>query len=223
MITETIILIFCLYNTKSAETSGKVVDSSALALDAELVMRCKNGDRKAFNELMLKYQKKVFNIMFRFCGNYEDAKDLTQDVFVKVFKSLKSLQDECKLSSWIITVATNTFRNNYKYLKSRGKGRTDSIDCPLEMEDGEIKKELKSNNPGSDEILHSERVQKIVQEKIGLLKDDYKEVIILRDINGMSYDEISEALNISIGTVKSRIFRARDELKNHLSEISEHL
>ena len=216
---ETFTLFFCLYSMDGNSPSGKVTDTDSIAMDAELVKRCQNGDRKAFNELMLKHQKRVFNIMYRFCGEYEEAKDLTQDVFVKVFRSLHSLKEERKLKSWIIAIATNTFRNRYKYMKSRGKGRTDSIDCPKETEEGSMKRELKDSSPGADEMTHQARVREVVQNKIALLKDDYKEVIILRDIEGLSYDEVSSALNISIGTVKSRIFRAREELKGHLSGI----
>jgi RNA polymerase sigma-70 factor (ECF subfamily) len=223
MVIETIITFFCLYSIKSVSPNGESSKESAASFDIELVRRCKSGDRKSFNELMIKNQKRIFNIMYRFCGDYEDARDLTQDVFVKVYKSLKTLKEDKKFKSWIITIATNTYKNRYKYLKSRGKGRSYSIDCPKELEDSEVKRDLKDCNPGADELVHKSRVQKIVQDKISLLKDDYKEVIVLRDIDGLSYEEISAILSISIGTVKSRIFRARDELKRHLSDVIDHL
>jgi RNA polymerase sigma-70 factor (ECF subfamily) len=202
---------------------SNVTGESEASLDLELIKRCKKGDRNAFNELMIKHQKRIFNIMFRFCGNYEDAKDLTQDVFIKMFKSLKTLKDDNKFKSWIITVAANTYKNRYAYLKRRGKGRLDYIDCPLQTKDGEIKNELKDSNPGSDELLHKDKIQQVVQSKINLLKDGYKEAIILRDMDGRSYEDIAGILNISIGTVKSRIFRAREELKGHLNDIIDSL
>lgn len=223
MIIETFITFICLYTIGMIAAVKSVSSDDELALEIELVKRCKKGDRLAFNELMIKHQKRIFNIMFRFCGNYDDAKDLTQDVFVKVFKSVSTLKEDNKFKRWVTTIAANTFRNNYKYMKRRGKGRENSIDCPKQTEDGEIKTELRCPNPGSDELLHKARLQEIVQEKIGLLKDDHKAVIVLRDIDGQSYDEISDSLNISVGTVKSRIFRARDELKEHLAGIIDSL
>jgi RNA polymerase sigma-70 factor (ECF subfamily) len=222
MTLETFLTFICLYIIGSVIVEGSSALSPEL-VDIELIKRCKSGDRVAFNELMLKHQKRIFNIMYRFCGNYEDAKDLTQDVFVKVFKSLGTLNEENKFKGWVTTIAANTYKNRYKYLKRRGKGRTNSIDAPIQTEDGEIKNELKDSRPIPDEQVHKERLKNIVQEKINMLKDDYKEVIILRDIQGESYEEISVILNISIGTVKSRIFRAREELKGHLAGIIDSL
>ena len=224
MIIETIITFFCLNIVKSINSDNLSSEDNDDLLELELVKRCKSGDRKSFNELMLRNQKRIFNIMYRFCGNHEDASDLTQDVFVKVYKSIRTLKEDKKFKSWIITIAANTYKNRYKYLKSRGKGVSYSIDCPKELLGSKVQRDLEDHsNPGADELVHKSRVQKIVQEKIGLLKTDYKEVIVLRDIDGLSYEDISVALRISIGTVKSRIFRAREELKRNLADVIDHL
>ncbi len=219
---ETITAIFCLLGIETMKTD-RSGSGGGMALDElELVKRSKNKDRKAFNELMLAYQRRIFNIMYRFTGDYEEAKDLTQDVFIKVFKSLDSLKEDKKFKSWIIAIAANTFRNRYKYNMSRGKGRTDSIDSQIETQNGSIKVELKDNKPGADDVVHSSRIKELVQQKINLLKDEHKEVIVLRDIDGLSYEEVSTVLEISIGTVKSRIFRAREELRKQLVEVIEY-
>lgn len=223
MILETILNLFCLFSIGIAASECGLSNDHDAILDAELVKQCKNGNRHAFNKLMLQYQKRIFNIMFRFCGDYEDAKDLTQDVFIKAYKSLGTLKEDCKFKGWIITIAANTYKNRYKYLKSRGKGKVTSIDCPRETEDGNIQTELIDTNPASDDMVHSMRLQKIVQDKLNMLKNDYKQAIVLRDIDGLSYEEIADALKISIGTVKSRIFRAREELKGHLSSVIDSL
>jgi len=222
MTPETFLTFFCLLSI-GLIVSVTLGENEAVTVDLDLVKRSKKGDRAAFNELMRLYQKRVFNIMYRFCGNSDDAKDLTQDVFVKVFRSLPTLKEDHKFKSWIITIASNTFKNRYHYLKRRGSGRTTSIDSPIRTEEGEISIELPSSAPISDELLHKQHIERIVQDKITLLKNDFKEVIVLREIDGLSYEEISEILKISIGTVKSRIFRAREELKTLLSSVIDKL
>ncbi len=179
----------------------------------ELVNKAKAKDMKAFEELMLRYEKIVYNLSYRMMQNYDDAKDITQDVFIKVYQNLDKFNGESSFKTWIYRITTNTCLDE---LRKRKRKVTESLDENLDGEKGEISKQIPDNSPSPEESFLNTEKARIVKEALYSLQDDYKTIIILKDIKGLQYTEISEIMQISLGTVKSKLSRARKELRNIL-------
>jgi len=189
-------------------------------IQKEIVERCRAGDRKAFEEIVAHSQKRVFNIGYRILGNAEEAKDVAQEVFLSVFESIKDLREEAKFDSWLVQITLNHCRNRWKYLKRRHYFTSDSLDDPYETEDGEMPKWVDdpSDNP---EVLYEKRmIHEFIQKGLLNLKDEQRELIVLRDLQGFSYEEIGELFRCPVGTVKSKVHRARMDLKRVLERFS---
>ncbi len=187
--------------------------------DSELISLCKKGDISAFEALVNKHQKRMFNIAYRMTGNYEDACEIAQDAFVSAYRNIKNFEEKSRFSTWLYAIVINLSKNRIKQLKSLNKYGCSSIDDPIATDDGEIKIEIASNEPSALERLEAKDIQERVQECISRLDIEYKDIIILRDIQGFSYDEISDMLKIPDGTVKSRLSRARENIKDCLKRL----
>jgi len=186
----------------------------------EVIERCKAGDQKAFAEMVLQSQKKVFNIAYRMLGNSEEAKDLAQEVFVSVFNSIKGLREEIKFDSWLTRVTLNHCRNRWKYLRRRQYFNSDSLDDPIETEDGEVPRAVHDPSDNPEALYEKKMLQELVQKGLQQLKEDQRELLVLRDLQGFSYEEICELLGLPEGTVKSKLHRARMDLKQVLERFA---
>jgi len=185
-------------------------------IQKEVIERCKAGDEKAFTEIVLRSQKKVFNIAYRMLGNLEEAKDLAQEVFISVFESVKDLKEEIKFDAWLTQITLNHCRNRWKYLKRRRYFNSDSLDDPIETGDGSMPRAIvdPSDNP---EILYEKKsIQQFIQRGLLKLKEDQRELLVLRDLQGFSYEEMGELLCLPVGTIKSKLHRSRMDLKEIL-------
>jgi RNA polymerase sigma-70 factor (ECF subfamily) len=204
------------------ELSNYMKGTSAIIKDEdlELVSSCKKGNMDAFEQLVEKHQKRMLNIAYRMVGNYEEACEIVQDAFVSAYKSIQSFEGKSRFSTWLFTIVTNISRNRLKQMKARGHHERFSLDNPILTDDGNISVEPVSPEPSVLEKLEKRGIQQKVQECIQTLDNEFKEVIVLRDIQGFSYDEISDMLNLAGGTVKSRLFRARDIVRNCLKRFS---
>jgi len=187
--------------------------------DYEFVSLCKKGDVDAFEVLVKNHQKRMLNIAYRMVGNYEDACDIVQDAFISAYRNLKSFKGKAKFSTWLYTIVINLSKNRLKQLKTQLHREKFSIDDPVLTNDGQIRGELASREPSALESLERRNIQQKVQECINSLDEDFREVLILRDIQGFSYDEINDLLKIPEGTVKSRLFRAREAMKDCLKKV----
>ena len=187
--------------------------------DAQRVSLCKNGDVDAFEVLVKKHQKRMLNIAYRMIGSYEDACEVVQDAFVSAFKGIKNFEERAKFSTWLYTIVINLSRNRLKQLELKSYREDSSLDDPVLTNDSQITVEPASDEPSILEKLEKRDVQQKVQECIHVLDNESREVIVLRDIQGFSYNEISDMLKIPEGTVKSRLFRARDSLKDCLKKV----
>lgn len=187
--------------------------------DAQRVSLCKNGDVDAFEVLVKKHQKRMLNIAYRMIGSYEDACEVVQDAFVSAFKGIKNFEERAKFSTWLYTIVINLSRNRLKQLELKSHREDSSLDDPVLTNDSQITVEPVSDEPSILEKLEKRDVQQKVQECIHALDNESREVIVLRDIQGFSYNEISDMLKIPEGTVKSRLFRARDSLKDCLKKV----
>jgi RNA polymerase sigma-70 factor (ECF subfamily) len=197
----------------------KRIERSATDEDAEAVFLCKEGNVDAFESLVGKYQKKMFNIAYRMIGNYEDACEIVQDTFVAAHKAIKNFEGKARFSTWLYTIVMNLSRNRLIQLKIQRSREAFSIDDPVSADDAEIKGETASDEPSILERLERKDIQQKVQGCIDTLDNEFKEVLVLRDIQGFSYDEITVMLKIPEGTVKSRLFRAREALKACLKKV----
>ncbi len=178
-----------------------------------LIARAQEGDPVAFEQLIADYQKRIFSIAYRLAGNIAEAEDMTQEVLIKVFKNLNKFEGKSKFSTWLYRVATNTCLDQSK--RNR-RYAAYSIDQELETEDGSIVSEIADEAPTPEEAAERRVMREAIHAAIAKLGDEHKKVIVLRDIQGFSYEEIARILQCSVGTVKSRINRARAQLKKIL-------
>lgn len=175
--------------------------------EALLIEKARGGSVSAFEELISLYEKKIYNYCYRMTNSREDAEDLAQEVFIKVYRNLKSFKGNSKFSTWIYRIAYNTCVDKYRKNK-----RVNTVSLNPGNDEGANEIELVSGDPlPEDEVIQMERYKKL-QACIAALKPEYKTVIILRDIQNYSYEEIAEILRLPLGTVKSHISRARAAL-----------
>ena len=182
----------------------------------EVIDSCKAGDEKAFGEIVLTFQRRVYNIAYRMLGSKEEAKDLAQEVFLTVFESIRDLREEAKFEPWLIRITLNHCRNRWNYLKRRKYFNSDSLDDPVETEDGAIPKQLGDPSDNPETLLEKKMIQNWIQKGLQKLKGEQRELIVLRDLQGFSYEEIGRLFGLPEGTVKSKLHRARMDLKEIL-------
>ncbi len=181
--------------------------------EQELIQSAKNGNAVAFEQLIEKHQQRIFSIAYRIAGNQEDAADMAQEVLVKVFRNLKHFRGDSKFSTWLYRVATTTCLDEQK--KQR-RHTAYSLDQELETEEGSVANQVRDTAPTPEEATEQKALRNAIHLAIGKLKDEHKKVILLREVQGLSYEEIARVLQCSEGTVKSRINRARENLKKIL-------
>ncbi|MGE5474974.1 MAG: RNA polymerase sigma factor [Ignavibacteriales bacterium] len=180
-----------------------------------LIRLCKDGNLQAFEELIKKYESRVFNITFRILGNHSEAEDISQDILVKVFKYIKGFKEQSSFYTWLYRITVNECMD---VINKRKKAVVYSIDAPIETENDEIAREIKDNSESVEEKAERNELRKYLAEAINSLSSEHKTVIVLRDVQGFSYEEIAEIIKCPPGTVKSRINRARCELKDMLMQ-----
>jgi RNA polymerase sigma-70 factor (ECF subfamily) len=187
-------------------------------LTASLVKRCIAGDSYAWEEIVRANNRRVYNICYRFTNSSDDAEDLTQEVFIKVYRTLASYDlEKGAFTTWLTTVTRNLLVDHFR--RSKQDRMTDSIDTnPQNDEDSPtLGDTIQDRSATPDESYAAKQKQKLVQEALQRLSPDLREAVILRDLQDMDYKEISAALKVPEGTVKSRINRGRTELARVLS------
>lgn len=182
--------------------------------DTTLVRQCQNGDLEAMSCLIVKYQDRVYNIILKICQNRDDAAELTQDTFVKVLENINSFRGKSSFYTWLFRVAVN---HSLNYCKRRFKLSPVSLDADndqIEESKGKLAAVLAAPS-GLDPAVAAQQKEltQIIVNLIGQLQQEYRVVLVLRDIEQMSYTEIAEVLRTEIGTVKSRLSRARTKLR----------
>jgi RNA polymerase sigma-70 factor (ECF subfamily) len=186
-------------------------------LDFQLIQRIQNGEQQAFTLLVRKYQNRVANILTRYVRSSGDIADVTQEVFIKVHKSLPSFRGDSAFYTWLYRITVNTAKN---YLTSQGRRPPASDIDAMEAESYEGSDALKEVE-SPENILRSEEIKKVIMSTIEQLPAELKSAITLRELEGMSYDEIAKIEDCPIGTVRSRIFRARDAIDKQLAPLLE--
>lgn len=184
--------------------------------DLELVERVQNGDLDSFEALVRRYQHRVYGHVSRMIGAGEDAADLTQEVFVKVYQSLGRFRGQASFQTWLYRVTANLCVDRHRRSK-RGPQVTRSLEATRETDDGELETELPDWDENPERQAMSVELQQQVRAAILQLTDKLRAVIVMHDLEGLSYEEIAMALEIPLGTVKSRLFNARAALKDLLA------
>jgi RNA polymerase sigma-70 factor (ECF subfamily) len=173
--------------------------------DALLVIACKNGDQDAFSLLVQRYQRRVFNLVFRMLQNYDEACEITQETFLAAWQGLPAFRGEARFTTWLYRIAYNC---SLKQLEARKRDQV-------------LQAALQSEQALEDENHHAHRLrqldnQELVQEQLSQLPPKYRAVLILRHLQDMTYEEMAEVLTVPIGTIKTHLFRARNLLKERL-------
>jgi RNA polymerase sigma-70 factor (ECF subfamily) len=182
--------------------------------ETRFVARLVARDEAAFNELVVAYERRVFALIHRMVGRRDEAEDLAQEVFVQVFKAIDQFRGDAKLSTWIYRIAVNLCKNRAKYLSRRHANSHDDVDAMAErsaLSTGKGVSVGTVNRP--DELVEGMQIERLVKQAIAQLDPDFREVLILRDVEDLSYDDIASIAGLPEGTVKSRIHRARAQLK----------
>ncbi|PLX47214.1 MAG: RNA polymerase subunit sigma-24 [Desulfobulbaceae bacterium] len=209
---ELFILLIPLLLITSLSAPARQEESDGPDETTLLVRAVRQGDKQAFNRLVLLYQNRIYNLAFNYVKNDEEAKDLAQDIFVTAYRALPKLREDNKFGAWLYQIGLNHCRNRYKRLKRRGFFTNTSLD------DDQSSLQLSGKSSPEKEV-EEKRTISIVRQAIDTLKDSEKEILVLRDLQGMPYDEIGEILEIPLGTVKSKLSRARTSLKNKLKSV----
>lgn len=181
--------------------------------EAELIRKSQQGDMDAFEQLILRYEKRIYAIAYKYMGNHEDASDMAQEALIKAYQSIASFRGDAAFGTWLGKITANRCLDEFRKRKHL---QTTSLDDALELETGSVQKELESPAATPEEHAIDQEAAGYIQQLIHELKEEYRVVIILRELDGRSYEEIAALLSCSLGTVKSRISRARQYLKERI-------
>jgi RNA polymerase sigma-70 factor (ECF subfamily) len=186
-------------------------------LDAELVKRVQAGDTGAFDLLVQKYQHKVINLVGRFVSDHAECQDIAQDAFIKAYRAINGFRGDSQFYTWLYRIAANTAKNHLASRARKSLGYTVDVDDAQHFEGESGLKEYA--NP--ENLLLTDEIRQTIFTAIEKLPDDLKSAITLREIDGLSYEEIADVMDCPIGTVRSRIFRARDVIDKELRPLLE--
>lgn len=187
-------------------------------VDADLVARAQKGDKRAFDLLVLKYQRRIMRLLARMVRDVDELEDLAQETFIKAYRAIKQFRGDSAFYTWLYRIAINTARN----WQSRQYRQPRTVE-PFENEDGETFDQVENLTDIStpESILFSKQVAQTIQDTLKSLPDELRTALELREVEGMTYEEIAQAMGCPIGTVRSRIFRAREAVANALRALRE--
>lgn len=190
-----------------------------VALDRILVDRFKNGDAAAFDEMVGRYWNRIYSMVHQLLRNPQDAEEVTQDAFIRAHRGLDHFRGESAFSTWLYQIATNLARNRYWYWWRRKRDHSVSIDAPIGPEnDLTLADVIPAEVETPDDVTVTQEFVNRIGSGMDRLGAKHREILILRNVKNLSYEEIADILGISIGTVKSRIARAREALRSKLGE-----
>jgi RNA polymerase sigma-70 factor, ECF subfamily len=183
------------------------------AQEALFVSRLQANEDAAYDELVRSYSATIYHVAYRMLGDPADASDVVQEIFIKIFRNIKGFKGEAALKTWIFRIAFSEILNRLRWWKRRHKYATVSLDEGPNGKPGTI---VLHAGPTPEQVLQSKEREAAIQQALRRLSHEHRSIIVLRDIEGFSYNEIADVLGVSIGTVKSRLARARADLKNSL-------
>lgn len=204
----------------SADMSYPAADSApARDNDAPLVAAAQDGDLRAFESLVTRHQTRMLNIAYRIIDDYDEACDAVQEAFISAYRHLGAFRGEAKFTTWLTTITVNFSRNRLQQMRSRRRREAYSLDERIDTPDGSLMHDPPSNEPSALKKLEQDEIRQRVRHCIEKLGQDFREVLVLRDLQDFSYEEIGDILKVRAGTVKSRLFRARETVKECLKRV----
>lgn len=214
-----------MFFSKSMAIGDEDLNSAALAADPDsarssvesgFIERLKTGESEAFDLFVRHYSADIYALLYRLTENAEEAGDLTQETFLSALKAIKKFRGDADLKTWLFRIAVNESRNRFRWWKRRRRGMTVSLDDTVGNSEMAVHETLSGDSPDPEESTLRREREKGIREALLAMPVHFREVIVLCDIEGLSYEEIAQALEINIGTVKSRIARGREELRRRL-------
>src|SRR5436190_19501207 len=199
------------------QVAMSAVGESRPGVETQFIERLKRGDAAAFELLVAERSGEIYGLLYRLTENAEDARDLTQETFLRAFQNISHFRGDADLRTWIYRIAINQARNRWRWWRRRRRDATVSLDAPLGEREQTIATRLEDPNardPEQDALAREREHQ--LREALKELRNAYREAVVLRDIEGLTYEEIAATLQINIGTVKSRLARGRLELRRKL-------
>ncbi len=187
------------------------------SVDQELVQRVQRGDKKAFDTLVLKYQQKIVKLITRYVRDQDEALDVAQEAFIKAYRALPNFRGDSAFYTWLYRIAINTAKNHLVSQKRRPPSSDFDADEAVQYDSGVRLRD--HDNP--EQLAHRDQVERVIYDTIDALPEDLRTAIVLREMEGLSYEEIAQTMECPIGTVRSRIFRAREAIENNLKPLLE--
>lgn len=184
--------------------------------DALLIKAFQKGDKKAFDELVIRHKDRIFSLCYRFLGDYEEANDSAQEAFLKAYGSLNSFRLESAFSTWLYRIAVNICKNKLGSSAYKARHKTVSLDNPGIPSEDRLPMEIPDGAPSPLARMEEKEKMALLQGALDTLPAEFKMAVTLRDVEGLSYEDIAEITGLNLGTVKSRIARARTDLRNKL-------
>jgi RNA polymerase sigma-70 factor (ECF subfamily) len=181
--------------------------------DRQLIERCRNGDPEAFDELVRRYERQAYNLAYRLSGNYDDASDVVVEAFVRAFQGLHTFRGDANFGTWLHRVVVNTFLDMRK--RSRGRQHL-SLEEQIELDGDTLTRQIEDTAPGPQELVEQEEREEVLQRAIAQLSPERRILIVLYHFENLSYEQIAQMLKLPVGTVKSRLNRARLALREIL-------
>ncbi|HLJ56155.1 MAG TPA: sigma-70 family RNA polymerase sigma factor [Chthonomonadaceae bacterium] len=183
-----------------------------------LIERCKSGDRTAFDMLVRAYEKRVYNLAFRLSGTYDEASDISVDAFLRVFQAIRLFRGDAHFSTWLFRIVTNVYLDRRK--RTRSKQHL-SLEEVIDLEENSVSRQIEDTAPTPHAVVEMNERTEMLQSAIGELPEYQRAMVVLYHTEGLSYEEIAAVFSLPIGTVKSRLNRARLVLKNKLEPVKE--
>jgi RNA polymerase sigma-70 factor (ECF subfamily) len=206
-------------NTNPTAAERMSAKAQEVALDRVLIDRFRNGDQAAFEEMVSRYWDRIYSMVHQLLRNPQDAEEVTQDAFIRAHRGLANFRGDSAFSTWLYQIATNLARNRYWYWWRRRRDKSVSLDAPLGAEnDLTLADVIPAEVESPDDITVTQEFVDRIGGAMERLSAKHREVLVLRNIKNLSYEEIAVILGISVGTVKSRIARARESLRSRLTE-----
>ncbi|MBN2452295.1 MAG: sigma-70 family RNA polymerase sigma factor [Lentisphaeria bacterium] len=187
--------------------------------DRELIEKFKNGEQWAFESLVDKYSGRAYQIAYGVLGNREDAEEVAQDVFIRIHRALPKFRGDSEFTTWMYRIAMNLARNKYRWNKSRGGQRNVSMDAPIDGSDDANGRRFDVTEPGLSPDVRTtlDELERQAGEEMEKLPELYRQALVLRNVEELNYEDIADLLGCKLGTIKSRIARAREELRKRLA------
>jgi RNA polymerase sigma-70 factor (ECF subfamily) len=189
------------------------------AAEADFIERLRSGEPEAFDNLTTRFSADIYAVLYRITESAEDAADLTQETFLSALRSIRSFRGDSELKTWLTRIAINHSRNRFRWWKRRRRDATVSLDAQIGDTNSSIGDLIVGDGESAEEAVLRQERETALRKALAEMREHYREAIVLCDIEGYSYEEIAAALEINLGTVKSRIARGREELRKRLIDL----